>query len=307
MRVHSLIYIALYDDFIYSFISFIFDYIVTSQHFLDFFLTNSHLFVTVEIVMSETEKPDTMTSGHADPKIDTVTLCVFRGTFGLVIAIGAVINYKLFDNVRKEIHGEKGKVLQRVMKNYAIIQAIGWPCISVGLMVLMSVLQLYGPQLNPCMYVYGAHILIFFYILLRSYVGMNSLIVAIGRYIFVVHDERVLTLGLDKVAKILISSSFMIPFLMSILAAAVLTVEYNGWLAEIQVYENACSGIDLDNLKTNTASALYHSPFYTLVKSSLPDSFTYGLYILYLVLALILFSNIGEAIIYLKSFVFVYR
>ena len=257
--------------------------------------------------MSETQKQNTMISDHVDPKIDTVTLMVFRGTFGLVIAIGAVINYKLFDNVRKEIHGEKGKVLQRVMKNYAIIQAIGWPCISVGLMVLMSVLQIYGSQLNPCIYAYGAHILIFFYILLRSYVGMNSLIVAFGRYIFVVHDERVSTVGLDKVAKILISSSFIIPFLMSLLAAAVFTVEYNGWLAEIQVYENACFFIDLDNLETNTASALYHSPFYTLVNSSLPDSFTYGLYILYLVLAFILFSNIGEAIIYLKSFVFVYR
>ena len=248
-----------------------------------------------------------MTIEQTNSNVDAVSLMVFRGTLALILIIGVMINHKLFNNVRKEIHKDKGKVLQRIMKNYAIIQAIGWPCISLGFIALMVVLHTYGGHLNPCIYVYGAHILIFSYLLLRFYIGLNTLIIAFGRYLFVVHDDQVLKFGLKKVAKILIYSSFIIPLLMSLLAVSVTTYEYNGWLAEIHVHEMACSLTDVDKLKTNETSLSYQSPIYTLVHSSLPSSVTYCLYILYVVFASILYLNVTEGFIYVKCFVFVFR
>ncbi len=61
-------------------------------------------------------------------------LTLYRIATVLVLVIGVLINYKLFDNTRKERPGEKGKVFQQIMKNYAMIQAISWPVIGIALM-----------------------------------------------------------------------------------------------------------------------------------------------------------------------------
>jgi hypothetical protein len=250
-----------------------------------------------------------MISGTNNSSPDTLLLTLFRGAMVLVLAVGAVINYKLFDNERKDTPGEKGKVLQRIMKNYAIIQAIGWPLISGALIVLMVLLQTYGDLLNPCIYAHGTDFLIFSYILLRTYVALNSLIIAFGRYAFVVHDNQVLKFGVKKLAKILIWSSFIIPFLMSILCQAVGTIAYNGWLLEIREYERSCSmSGEIGNLVIDEKrNELYKPAIYKFVHSNLPSWATYGLKIVYIVTSTVLFSNISEGIIYIRSAVFIFK
>ena len=44
--------------------------------------------------------------------------------FTIVTFIGLKVNYKLYNKVRKEKHTEAGKVLQLIMKAYALMQAI---------------------------------------------------------------------------------------------------------------------------------------------------------------------------------------
>ena len=53
--------------------------------------------------------------------------CLFQFSIIVLLGIGVVVNYKLFDSVRNETHGTSGKALQWIVKTWALIQAIGWP------------------------------------------------------------------------------------------------------------------------------------------------------------------------------------
>ena len=60
-------------------------------------------------------------------------LIPYRITFASVIATGIMINYKLYENIRKETPGEKGKVFQQIMKRYAKVQVFGGHLSGSGL------------------------------------------------------------------------------------------------------------------------------------------------------------------------------
>ena len=142
------------------------------------------------------------TVGYSAEYYWELPLTLYRIATVLVLVLGVLINYKLFDNTRKERPGEKGKVFQQIMKNYATIQAISWPVIGFALIGMMMVLHTYGADIeyivSPCIYVYILHIMVFYFILLRFYVALNSFILAFGRYAFVVHDDRVFYLEWRK-------------------------------------------------------------------------------------------------------------
>ena len=252
-----------------------------------------------------------MIDDRNDKTLSWFGLLIYRIAFSLVMVFGVIINKKLFKNVKEESTGERGKVFQKIMKNYAIIQSIGWPSIWAWLLGLGILLQNFGPTIPACVYANGLHIGIFSYIWLRTYVGLNSLILALGRYIFVVHDRHVLHWGVETVAKVLIRGSFIIPLLMALLSDSVLTLEYNGWLAQIQEYETECYSaedhVHDSNLVNRTTNNLFKSPLYTIFHSLFPSWFTSGLYVLNIVLVVILFSNISEGIIYVNCAVFVFR
>ena len=240
---------------------------------------------------------------------DPIALNIFRASYSLVLVTGVLINYKLFRNLTKEKLGEKGKVLQRIMKNYAITQAFGWPTLGFPSMVLMAVLRTYGNLINPCIYVYGCNAIVFFYCFLRFHAALNSLIIAFGRYAFVIHDIKVLEFGVEKMGKILILSSFIIPLMMSIWFQSVVTLNYNGWLSEIGEYELSCySTTNIDKVMiSDEKNEVYKFPLYKLTYSFVPSWAMHGLYLFYIVACTILFSNIAEGIIYIKSAIFIFR
>ena len=239
-------------------------------------------------------------------------LLPYRITFALVIAVGMVINYKLYRNVMKENPGERGKVFQQMMKNYTRIQVFGWTFIWIWMTTILSIMSLnYDFMISPCMVVNGFHLGMFSYFIVRFYVGFNSLILAVGRYIFVVHDEKVLSWGVEKVSRVLIISSILIPFLMALLANSVVTLQYTGWLAPVHDYEEKCANLTngvLSHDMTKTQGIdYYRSPFYDFVHLYFPSWMSDGLYLLFLVSVAALFSNITEGVIYIKCALFVFR
>ena len=239
---------------------------------------------------------------------------IYRIVFVLVIVFGVMINKRLFKLVRNDKPGERGKVFQQILGSYAVIQSIGWPFIMVWMIGIGILLQIYGRTIPACFYVNCVHIGVFSYIFLRTYVGFNSLILAAGRYIFVVHDHHVMKWGIEVVARILIRSSFIIPMLMAVLSDSVITLEYNGWLSQIQQYEASCRSQDSHQQEyqefivgNETVKDLFKSPLYVMLHSLLPAWFTSALYGLHLVLTIVLYSNVSEGIIYAKCALFVYR
>ena len=235
----------------------------------------------------------------------------YKIAFSSVLVFGVLINRKLYKNVAKESTGERGKVFQRIIKNYAIIQSIGWPLIWAWLMGLGILSKHYGHELSACLYVYSLNLEMFFYSWLRTYIGLTSLILAFGRYVFVVHDKLVLDMGVEFVAKILNTTSVIIPLLMAILSNSVITLEYNGWLSQILEYDASCNQLDeayrVSNMDDGTMNNVFKSPLYSIAHSFLPSWFTDFLYVLHVILNFILYSNIIEGVVYAKCAIFVFR
>ena len=157
------------------------------------------------------------------------------------------------------------------MKNFALFQAIGWPLVLFPATVLVHALseKNFEDIFSACSYVYALHAFKFSYFLLRAYVGFNSLILALGRYyVFVAHDDRVLKLGVERVARALISMSMIVPFIMTIWTDSVLTFEYKGWLSHIREFEISCSMSANDQIKFNGSDPefqnSFRSPIYTI-------------------------------------------
>ena len=45
------------------------------------------------------------------------------------MTFGVTLNQKLYNYVKDEEHKEKGKIVQRILKTFALVQSIGWPVI----------------------------------------------------------------------------------------------------------------------------------------------------------------------------------
>ena len=102
----------------------------------------------------------------------------------ILSGVGVILNTKLYKNVKNETRQEKGKVIQRIMKTYAIVQTIAWPCIVWG-NVLLGINRSVYSVFHPCLALSLQIFLRFFYKLVRLFVGFNSLIVALCQYLFV--------------------------------------------------------------------------------------------------------------------------
>ena len=254
-----------------------------------------------------------MSSMEEDERSEGIWMLPYRITFVFLLSVGIAVNYKLFHRVRNETTGERGKAFQQIVKSYAMIQVIGWPCIWMWFAVWQwIILMKFDSLFPPCIYVYAYHTGIFAYILQRCYVAFHSLILALGRYIFVVHDNLVLDWGIKRVSRALVISSFFVPLFMAILTDSVLQLQYNGWLGEIRVYEARCSissgeHIMKENMVAKGHQEYFSSPFYSFVHEQLPSWATKALFIFAIVIATTLFSNISEGIIYIKCAIFVFR
>ena len=246
------------------------------------------------------------------PNLDMFWILIYRIVFSLLMICGMIVNKNLYNTIKKEITGERGKVFQQIMKSYAVIQSIGWPFITFWMIGVGILIENYGQLFPACVYANCVHIGVFVYMFMRTYVGFNSLVLAAGRFVFVVHDEQVMKWGVEIVAKMLIRSSFIIPFLMAVLSNSVATLEYNGWLSLIQDYQSSCyySADDHSghlNVTNVTANNLFKSPLFNIVHSNFPTWLTSGMYVLNIVLAMILLSNLCEGVIYARCALFVFR
>ena len=68
----------------------------------------------------------------------TMIADILTYAFSLFILIPLIItvNKTLYKNLSQEKRQEKGKVIQRILKTYALIQCAGWPCMLVSFITL---------------------------------------------------------------------------------------------------------------------------------------------------------------------------
>ena len=237
---------------------------------------------------------------------------LFSFTWLLILLIfsltGIVICKTFYNNVKNEERKEKGKVIQTILKTYAIVQSIGWP-------FLMSMTWLFyfnKSQLNELgMGFMQLSILSLRFLvrLLRNYIGCNSFIIALCRYLFIIKDDMVLKVGIGKIRYILLVSSIAVPMVLSLVSEATTPVEYAYFCVFMPqgnqtLLSNASNGI-LCSEDFTTKS--FESPIYIFFWNSLPPSIRYATWTVRLILMFIVHTNIFEGVMYLHIYVFYWR
>jgi hypothetical protein len=234
--------------------------------------------------------------------METIDLIMFISYCTVVLPLGVVVNRKLYKNIKNEEHRDKGKVVQYIMKTYSLVQCIAWPAMAVftGVFFLLDVVF----EIMECSVLrYYIGSLRFVYILIRDYLGFNSLIVAIVRYVFLVFDKQAESFGVNKLKTLFISSSISVPILCVILYELTHPVKQDYisfFVSEIQD-ENTYSNItsSAENCSNNT----YNSPMYVIFNSNAPQALVTLMSAASDAMIIVIFSNLIEGCIYTHLFI----
>ena len=202
----------------------------------------------------------------------------------ILLIVGLIVGIRLYKNLKNEKHQEQGKVIQRIMKTYTVLQCVGWPVIMIC-MGLLRINKVFITFLTPILERNAIRIFRSLCNLFRCYIGFNSLIIAICGYCFIVFDQPIRAFGIDKARKILLCGSFGIPLLVAVLVEATLPISH-GWIA------------------LTTEEDSFQSPIFDLANSLLPNFVTDGIAFFCMSMVGVIFSNVGEGIIYLHIHIY---
>ena len=223
--------------------------------------------------------------------------CVF------VIPLVIFVNKRLYSNISNEEHLEKGKVIQYLVKTYALVQCVGWPIIvlAYGAIKFISHFSLSLPVKSL------VSIFRFLYTLLRDFVQFHSLIVAIARYTFIVYDASATIFGINRLRKIFIATSIGVPLLSSAIYEVSVPLEktYINWFYNEEwtySFKNDSGKQNVDYTDLELESSVFVL-FNKLFSSSVANIVTSVGHVLFL----IMYSNLFEGCIYTHIFFWVYR
>ena len=139
----------------------------------------------------------------------------------------------------------------------------------------------------------------------RFYFSSTSLIIASMRYVFIVHNEKVLTFGKNKAKRLFYFASIGAPMLMTVLHACSLPVPSSGYNLPHKVYVkffeasyNMTCG-DPDGLKDDCA------PILSSVHHIVPSNITKIVGMVVKLFFIVTCTNILDGILYWKTFKFI--
>ena len=110
----------------------------------------------------------------------------------IITFTGILIGYKLYHNINDEEFKQKGKVIQRILKNYCIVQCVSWPFTLVLFGVVSVVIRSSFIINHPSVTVGSIHVAELIIKFTFLYAGFNSFIIGLCRYVFIIivtHDE----------------------------------------------------------------------------------------------------------------------
>ena len=222
----------------------------------------------------------------------------------ILIPLIIFVNKRLYTNIKNEERQEKGKVIQFIIKTYALVQCIGWPClfIAYGLIKLIQLFSIDYLSIKSFGSIYR-----FLYTLLRDYLQFHSLILATCRYMFIVLPSTSTKIGIDRLRKLLIFASMGIPILTTTLYELTCPIEktYINWFYGQKLNRNIHNHtydqwIKIDSSELESAAFVMFNRF-------LPSSFTHAVSMIENVLFSIIYSNLIEGCIYIYIIIFLKR
>ena len=110
------------------------------------------------------------------------------------------------------------------MQTYALVQCIGWPFMT-AIAWLLYMNKTGFTFVQPILIRYVIIFMRLLFTAFRVYVGFNSLIVAMCRYSFIVHENHVFKIGIERMRYIFLSGSIVFPIFIAILNDATQPIE----------------------------------------------------------------------------------
>ena len=217
-----------------------------------------------------------------------------------------IINRKLYYNIKNEEHRENGKVLQRILKTYSIVQCtlpvlchlLVTPYLSAG------ILEKLEPMLRFCF----VHLTKFLMQLYASYTSSNSLIIALCRYMFIVFEGKANRIGIQKLRYFFFGISGGLPLGLVILHNCVISLEEFKEIAVLFDFGNVSTSTN-ETIKGCVESMFYtmENPLYCLIKENFNSTLITMVRIIVISTSAILFSNLIEGFIYIHTFTYCIR
>ena len=224
------------------------------------------------------------------------------------IPLGIIVNRTLFRNINKGNHREKGKIVQRIIKTYSIVQCISWPFILISTVILyfnktafkIIPTNLFHPAISIIRLICALN---------RNYVAFNSLIIATSRYIFVVFEKQIDTFKIRNVRAFLLTISVGVPMISTLLHQTATPTGIQ-WLSffmphtdEIQLLF-ANQSLDINDV---LMSEIEQSPIYTFVHEYLPSSLINVIWFVEIFMSIAIYSNIIEGYMYAHCYYIIKR
>ena len=194
------------------------------------------------------------------------------------------------------------------MKTYTIVQCVIWPIIAFFALLLYMNKLVYN-EIDHIWVRHAISSLRFLFTLFRSYIGFNSLIIALCRYSFIVYEIQVFKIGLKRIRFSYLSSSVGIPILIALLNELVIPIEMV-WICMLMPHNNQTDG-EYDETGVfctkNEEQFVNQSPVYIFFNYNFSPLLIEGMKICRHILIILAFSNILEGIMYLHTFIYVKR
>ena len=234
----------------------------------------------------------------------------------VIIPLGLVIGWKLYSNIKNEEHKEKGKVIQRIMKNYCLVQCGVWPLSTVMFGIIKFT------SFSTFVYNHQA-LMILIVSCLRSllrlnlgYVGFNSFVIATCRYVFIMHTTHDEYTSIRKIRKFFVVTSVIVPITLWVLNEALIPYPEANLLivgspnhaySKLIAQSNLTDVEGMVNSTIDTIEQLSflipQSTLFLVVEKYVSTSIISGFRIASYLIQSFIYSNIPEGVLYTHLFI----
>ena len=225
-----------------------------------------------------------------------------------MMPIAIFINRKLYHNLKNEKRRENGKVIQRILKNYSIVQctlAVLIYCLFLP-MINNEMLEYVDPILKYS-FVQSLRCLVTIYLL---YILSNSLIIALARYLFIVFDTTANRIGTHNIQRFFTGLGFGIPIVLGPIHYSVIPFHKIDEFMQVEKHSLTNYNTSSDENITRCMETMFEtleSPLYCLTEKYFQSNLISVIRTVVAFMATIIASNIPEGFIYIHTFIYCIR
>ena len=226
--------------------------------------------------------------------------------FLTITPMAIIVNRKLYHNIKNEEHRENGKVIQRILKTYSVVQCT-LPVICYCLMILNLAVESVE-KLGPMLKFFLLHLtrcLMHFYVI---YTATHSLIIALGRYMFLVFERKADEIGIRKLKHFFVGSSLGLPIGLTLLHNLVISTEEFREREVLFSFQNI--SISTNDTIKGCMGGMFHTmenPLYCFIEENFNPTLITIVRIVLISTNTIILSNLVEAFIYIHTYTYIIR